>query len=312
MLGYILLGFTLVFYIGLVSINISEPRTSGEAGMGYGLALAALGLGFTICSLILTINVANKGGLDWVLSAGASRNVLIGIGWLSLAIATFACAVFKWEWHEGAFPKFLHWVAVHHGQIWLPLLMLVPYFFLLNAQTRASISPNVYKIPLIIGFAVSVIMSLTLLFTWFKTTVQEEAAQMEIAQTKDKIRHADDLTLIAEQKPMDPLVNILSYTARFHDADVRSAALAKVKEKPDWEAQLLQLFENDYYCSHAYTFIEGNKVEHPEKYLEPINRSILRIAAKIPDEIKESNNLQHWTFEGYHIERLLRALTHNF
>jgi hypothetical protein len=38
----------------------------------------------------------------------------------------------------------------------------------------------------------------------------------------------------------------------------------------------------------------------------------LRIAAKIPEEIKESNNLQHWTFEGYHIERLLRGIDAQF
>jgi hypothetical protein len=137
MFGYIILGITFLFYIGLVSITISEPRTSGEAGMGYGLALMALGIGFTICGLILTINVANKDGFDWVLSAGASRNVLVGIGWLSVAVATFACAVFKWEWHEG-FPQFLRWLAKGQGVIWLPLLMLVPYFFLLNRVSHRA------------------------------------------------------------------------------------------------------------------------------------------------------------------------------
>ena len=50
MVSYLLFGITLIFYIGLLSINSSQPGMSGEAGMGYGLALFALGIGFSISS----------------------------------------------------------------------------------------------------------------------------------------------------------------------------------------------------------------------------------------------------------------------
>ena len=127
-MGYFFFFITFLFYAGLVSLTLKKPITSGEYAMGYGLALAFLGLGFTISSLILTLNIAGKGGFHWVLDAGAKRNLLIGFGWLSIAIATFFSTAFKWDWLEGEFPQFLRWLSLHHAAIWLPLLMLIPYF----------------------------------------------------------------------------------------------------------------------------------------------------------------------------------------
>ena len=312
MLGYIFLVLTLLFYVGLVSINISQPRMSGDAGMGYGLALFALGIGFTICSLIVTISVANKGGFDWVFTAGAGRNLLIGIGWLSMAVATFAGAVFKWEWHEGEFPQFLRWLAKSNGQTWIPLLILVPYFFLLNADIRAGISPNVYKIPLIIGFVLTSIMGAGLLFGWLRTSAKQQTETIKHINERENKIHDDHLKHIAEQKPTDAIVNIISLTGRFHDEDVRTAAVAKIKEKPDWEDKLVALLDNKHYYAEAYTFLDGNKVEHPEKFLEPLNRSILQVADKIHKLIHDADDLQEWHLEPYNIERLLRAIDEQF
>jgi hypothetical protein len=309
MFGYIFFSFTLIFYVGLFFINSSEPRMSGEGGMGYGLGIAALGLGFAISSLILTISVANKGGFDWITNF---RALIVGIGWLFMAAATFACVAFKWEWHEGEFPQFLRWFAKSEGQVWMPLLMLVPYFFLLNTELRASVSPNMYKMPLMIGFVLTAIMSLGLLFGWLKISAQQQQAKMEQAQDRETKIHDEHLKLIAEQKPSDPILNIISLTGRFHDEDIRSAAIAKVKEKPDWENKLLDLLNNDYYHTHTYTFLDGNKVEHPEKFLEPMNRSILRMADEIHKHIKDANDLQNWHFEYFRIDRLLRAIDEQF
>ncbi|MEZ5043516.1 MAG: hypothetical protein R2828_26705 [Saprospiraceae bacterium] len=309
MIGYIFFGFSLVFWMGLFFVNFSEPRMSGEGGMGYGLAIVALGLGFAISSLVLTISVANKGGFDWV---GGPRFFIIGAGWLCMAAATFACVAFKWEWHEGEFSPFIRWLSVGHGQVWIPLLMFIPYFYLLNSELRVSVLPNIYKIPLMIGFVVSAMMSLGLLFGWLKMSAKQQQAQIEDLQNRDKKRHDEHLTYIAEQKPTDAILNIIALTGRFHDEDIRSAALAKIKEKPDWEDQLLKLLENEHYHTKTYTFLDGNKVDHPEKFLDPLNRSILRLADEIHKLIKDSNDLQDWHFEHFGIERLLRAIDEQF
>lgn len=161
MLGYFSFGVTLLFYIGLT--NLPKPP-SGQNGMGYFYIIPFLAIGFAICSLILTLYVGWKGGFDWVSTSGASRNLLIGVGWLSLVATTFFCVLFKWEWHRGNYPQFLRWLALSNGRIWIPLLMLVPCFLLLSADLRASISPNVYKMPLSVCFILSLTYSMGLLF----------------------------------------------------------------------------------------------------------------------------------------------------
>jgi hypothetical protein len=312
MLGYFFFGVTCLIVIGFTLLNWSKPNSSSNGLMGYGLALAFLGLTFTVSSLILTLCVGWKGGFNWVSDQNITRNLVVGLGWLCMAVATFACAAFKWEWHEGEFPQFLHWLAKANGQTWLPLLMLVPYFYLLSAELRASVSPQVYKIPLMIAFGITGFMALAILYGWLRVSSQQQTASIEQRSEEGRNRHDQYLKEIAGHKPSDPIVFLMALTGRFHDADVRTAAVAKVKEKPDWEGKLIELLDNAAYHTEAYTFLDGNKVDHPEKFLEPLNRSILRLADEIRKRIKDSNDLQPWHFEHFSIERLFRAIDEQF
>jgi hypothetical protein len=311
MLGYFFFGATLLFYIGLTLLNLSKPP-SGQNGMGLFYIIPFLAIGFAISSLILTLCVGWKNGFDWVSTAGTPRNLLIGGGWLSLVATTIFCIFFKWEWHQGGYPLFLRWLALANGQVWIPLLMLVPYFFLLNTELRASVSLNTYKIPLMICFALSVIYSMGLLFGLLRDSAQQQVARMEQMSADEIRRHDEHLSYIAEQKPTDGILNILALTGRFHAEDVREAALDKIKSHPNWEDELIDILNNDYYYHHVYTFIDGNKVEHPEKFLKPLNQSILWMANDIRKSIKDSNNLQDWHFEHFGIERLFRAIDEQF
>jgi hypothetical protein len=311
MLGYFFFGLTCLIVIGFTIFSASKPSLIGENAMGYGLGLAFFGLAFMISSLILTLCVGWKNGFDWVSDESFNRNLIVGLGWLCMAVATFACAAFKWEWH-GEFPQFLRWLAKSNGQTWIPLLMLVPYFFLLNEQTRANVSPQVYKIPLIIAFGLTVFMALGILFGWLRDSAKQQTEHIQQRSEDEKNRHDQYLKKIAEHKPSDPIVFLMALTGRFHDADVRSAAVAKVKEKPDWEDKLIELLDNPTYYSEAYTFLDGNKVEHPEKFLKSLNNSILLMADEIQKSITDSNNLQDWHFEHLGIERLFRAIDEQF
>ncbi len=311
MLGYFFYVLTFLIVIGFTFFSASKPTLIGENAMGYGLGLAFFGLAFTISSLILTLIVGWKGGFNWVSDQSFNRNILVGLGWLCVAIATFACAAFKWEWH-GEFPQFLRWLAKSNGQTWIPLLMLIPYFSLLNDEIRASLSPQVYKIPLIIAFGLTAFMALGILFGWLRDSAKQQTARMEESKERYDNRQVEHLDFINKQKPTDPILNLLSLSGRFTPQEVRSAAVAKIKSHPDWEAELIKVLEDDYYYSNAYSFIDGNAVEHPELFLKPLNNSILHMATEIQESITDSNNLQDWHFEHLGIERLFRAIDEQF
>ncbi|MBL7818031.1 MAG: hypothetical protein JNL70_23680 [Saprospiraceae bacterium] len=312
MLGYIFYGLTCLVVILFANFSASKPNLAGEGAMAYGLLLVFFGLAFAISSLMLTLYVGGKNGFDWISIHSFNRNILVGLGWLCMAVVVFACGVFKWEWYSESYPQFLHGLAKINGQVWLPLFMLVPYLFLLNTDIRANVSPNVYKIPLMIGFLLVFTAGMGLLFGWLQSSAKQQTAILESHNEREIAIRNDHLQTIANHKTTDNILYLMSLTGRFHDEDIRAAAVAKVKEKPHWEDQLIELLENKHYYAEAYTFLDGNKVDNPEKFLEPLNRSILFTADEVHHLIKDADDLQEWHFEPFNIDRLLRAIDEQF
>ncbi len=81
---------------------------------------------------------------------------------------------------------------------------------------------------------------------------------------------------------------------------------------PNWEAELLDLLNDKRLYREVYYFLDGNAVTHPEQFAQPLNQSILWLAETIKTDITDSNNLQHWSFDSYQIDNLLRAIDEQF
>ena len=311
MLGNILLVIIVLCLFGLLSLTAS-PIPSGDRGMGASILLLLCGVSFLVFTGLLTWNLGHTNRFDWVSSPGIQRNGILLIGWLAFGAATVASALFKIEWHQGEFPQFLRWLSQAHAALWLPFLMLVPAFILLNFERQAGYAPGYIKTPMMTGFMLSILMGLGLLFGYIRAKKQQQAANIEYEKSRDDQQHENHMTWIAEQKPTDPIVNILSLTGRYHDSDVRDSAVAKVLSHPDWEAQLIYLLSETEFDTEAYQFIDGNQVEHPELFVEPINVSIRRIAGEIKNRIKDANDLQDRHFDHFGLDRLFRAIDEQF
>ncbi|QHV93980.1 hypothetical protein [Spirosoma endbachense] len=313
MFGYIFIFITFFFYIGLSMLTASKPSLSGDNAMGYGLALFFLGIGFSICSLILTIIINSTGGFDWVLGGGGKRTILVLLAWLFMALTTFFCALFKWEWHnDTVYPQFLHWISVRHGQIFIPLFWLVVCFFSLNSGWQSAVSPTVFKISFWVGWGIGALFSGGLLLGYLRDSAKLARIEMASRIEQEDRWHKEGLTFIASQKPEDPIFSLLNYSTRYQPEDTRNAALAKIKAHPAWEAELLALLSDKRSYREVYYFLDSNRVDHPELFVKPLNQSILWLSASIKADIKDSNNLQHWSFDSYGIERLLTAIDDQF
>ena len=312
MLGYIFAVITTLFFIGLTMFTASKPSLVGDNAMGFGLGLFFLGAGFVLSSLILTIILNVRGGFDWV-AQGSARTLLVLFAWLVVALTTFFCALFKWEWHNSTlYPAFLHGLAIRQGQFWIPLLWLMPCFFSLHSTGPSLVPLTVLKGSFWLGMGLSALFSGGLLVGYVRESIQSSEVEMaQRAEQEDRI-HRQNLETIAAQKPEDPLVNVLGYSSRHQPEDVRQAALAKIKAHPNWEAEMIAVLPTHWRYQEVYYFLDGNPVEHPEQFVGPLNQSIDRLSASIRADIKDSNNLQHWSFDSYGIDQLLRALDQQF
>ncbi len=162
--------FGISCYIYYVISAMSENRSPTGHELSDERTLKALGIGFAISTWIVTLSIYRKGGFDWVLQNRELRKLLVGIGWFCMAAITYASALFKWnwEWYKQAFLPFFGWLSKNNGHTWIPLLMLVPYFFLLNARLKANIPPQAYKIPLTIAFGSTILIGAGLLHGWLR------------------------------------------------------------------------------------------------------------------------------------------------
>ena len=77
-------------------------------------------------------------------------------------------------------------------------------------------------------------------------TRQEAASQQAKRDSEDSFQaklKSDHLESIAKHTTNDPIVNILSFSGRFTEPEVRNAAVAKLQARPDLEADLIELLK---------------------------------------------------------------------
>ncbi|MBO0932033.1 hypothetical protein [Fibrella aquatilis] len=313
-MAYVLFCLTMLCYIGLAMLTASKPTLVGDGGMGYGLGLGFLGLSLAISSLALTIFLLAKGHFHWMAGSPEARIGLALLAWLCMVLTVFFCAAFKWEWHSDGdtYPEFLHWLAVNHGQIWLPLLWLTTCFLSINSALTANLPPSTPKGIFYTSLVLSGVYSAGLLIGFLRDSAQTASRTMAEEQQRSDTWHQKVLDDIAAHKPTDSIYGLLSQTTQVRPADTRAAAVAKVKSHPSWETDLLTLLKTKQSYREVYYFLDGNALEHPQQFVEPLKQSMVWLADDIRANITDSNNLQHWSFDMYGIDNLLRGIDGQF
>jgi hypothetical protein len=123
-----------------------------------------------------------------------------------------------------------------------------------------------------------------------------------------EITHGLLIILWSNEKTIQGL---LLYTHREQDERLRHSAVAKIKSYEDWETELINTLEqkelNDMYW--VYVFLDGNKLEHPENFIQPIEHSLELLASGVQKSLEDPYSLNM----GYiNIEALCRVLDTQF
>ncbi len=293
---YIFFILTILFYVCLIFF----PPTAAQNDIVTGfLVFAFYGIGF-LSSAALTILLVKRGGLDWVSPSESTRNIIVGIGWISMTVATLLSIDLASSTEPQSLRYLFQLLARSKSVLWLPLLMILPYFFLLNANIRASVPEALYKIPLIAGFAISIFMVLGLVFTGLKKKEPVDKSKISVERNIEKINNST-----REQ--------VWDFTSRNMDEKVRKYALEITKQDINWEQNMIsQLTGNNRY-SGVYAYLDGNSPDHPELFIDPIKNNIGEIAIQISLTIQGKNSRDE-SFLSHHlnVDRLCRVLNDHF
>jgi hypothetical protein len=179
--------------------------------------------------------------------------------------------------------------------------------FLLNAEWRDTYLPSLYKIPLVTGgaFGLLIVMAPTIIMTLGIKIPQKEIDISEVP-FKNAMNTLNGETSIKE---------LLKFSLD-DDERVRIAALAKIKADQDWEGELIRILEDNgeysYYSFYwVYVFLNINKVDHPERFIKPINNTIPAITLGIQEILKKSFR-ETSSFTYLNVDALCRVLDTQF
>lgn len=292
-LGNIFLFLSLLSYCIFLYTGYGEDAKKSHDG-GYGMLVLWFALLFTGLMLVVMIAATAKGGFDWVAINPVSRNFIVFGGFLCAMVIMAMSALFKDEGGPVPFPMNY---LVNHAAIWIPIVLLMSSFILLNDGFKVSIPAPFYTIPLKIVFGISVLGCVGLLVTWMISSQQSANRRIATIQDDQVRYHAGYLADIAAYDSTQGMLTILALTGKYHDADVREAALAKIKSNADWQQELIKLLDT-YYASEVFILLEASAVNDKNLFAEPIRGGILQMAKRFGDDMKQIHTLHEDEFDG--------------
>ena len=308
MFGNLFFGLTALVYFALIIFNLTKVTATGERLVGWGMLAFVLIAAYIISSLLLTISLASKGAFNWISDSLLLRNSAVAVLWLGLVAGVVFCTSIKADF-SSATPVTgpMGWLnlPIYYGGIWLPLLMLVPYAILLSPGWRETLSPNLYKIPLIIGCTIGLVLIAIPKIISMKQS-------MKAIKESDGGDWAFNTSMRNINNYQEPTIRgLLSYTHREQDERLRAAALAKIKSYENWETELISILNqkelSDIYW--VYAFLDGNKIEHPDSFIQPIKNSLAVLVPEVQKSLKDPASL---TLGYVNIEALCCVLDGQF
>lgn len=301
MLGNILIIITLIFYGCLFNLLL-KPMPGGDYGVGYSFAYFIYVAGFIISSGLLAWNMNLNHCFDWIPASFLRyRNWLVFLGWLSFVVAIIWSLEYNSKKVENEFPQFMSWFTWSRIYIWLPLLMLIPALYLINVQRLAGFAPLWVKIPIQTGFSVSFLIALVILGTFGAFWVQGRIKMIASKSNWITERLSDykaELEYINNYK--EPTIEgLLKYVDL--DDQRENAAIAKIKSYKNWENDLIEILakkdlEKIYVYEdntrYVYAFLDGNKIEHPEKFIQSILSSLKVLNIRVRKSLDDPYDLE--------------------
>jgi hypothetical protein len=210
----------------------------------------------------------------------------------------------------------MRWLALTKVYFWLPLLVFVPCLYLLNVERLPNFAPDWVKITILIGFITSVLIGFGIFYGFVKANVQHRIALAQAAKNEldpegnNSWAFNSSMEYINNYKE-STIQGLLMYTHREKEERLRQASLAKIKTYEDWESELVHILEqgelNEKYW--VFAFLDGNQIEHPENFIQPIKQSIGLLAPALRESLKDPYSL---TLGYINIEALCRVLETQF
>lgn len=280
----------LLAFIGYVSLASMAGKLTpgGDYGVGHAFALLfayvalATGIGIT------TVLIYWKGSFSWVSEKSSIRNTLIIVGGISVLIFSFFAAMNG----DGGAPWIMR-ILGKYVVVWALPPLLLAGVVLVNSSLQTRVPAVLWQWALKSAVLLSVASCFFIISEWLVNIPISAVQHAKMRDAEEAHRHQEFLDQIAKTNAQTDLVMILVFTTKYHDPEVRNAALAKIKSNPEWQQYLVSRLQTPW-ADEVFSFLADNEVDNRALFSKAIEAGVLEMAKKF----KESMLGTHTFYDG--------------
>jgi len=225
-------------------------------------------------------------------------------------MTVFFSGVFSTEWYgDSGYPVFLKHVARSGVLLWLPVIIMVPFYFLIRSPQDPS---PILRYCILAGMAICGVFSIGLLYGWINDNLRTAQATAKEQQAVYDEYHLKNLREIRDYPADAGIGGLLSHSFVERPEDIHRAAIQKIMERPDWENEIMGILKDRDAYIESYYYLSGNHVTKPQLFREPLIQSIGYLAEDTGLFLRETNNVQDWILDHFNIGLMLNAISHHF
>ena len=247
-IGNLCLGLAVLLYaVPLPLIIVSPPTHDGGQSEAWGLIFLFLLLWF--CLVVALCVSAAHGGLDWLSIARGSQYAMVVVTCIAMVVVTVLSGLLR---HEKAdqIPWAMRPLVPFAWAMWIfPLAVMIFSLLTINPGLGADVPRVALRAPLGLVGCASLLVSAGMLAQWFISSQEQQAARVDAMVNESSERTKRQMEEVRALDANTQLNQMLGYTNRYNDAELRELALQKIRAVPDLEEQLATGLRSPWYES---------------------------------------------------------------
>ncbi|HMW39021.1 MAG: hypothetical protein K1X68_07320 [Saprospiraceae bacterium] len=282
----------------------------GDRAVGQAWLLFILGMMVSLAVIVLFIAMSFKGCFNWIYPQAGSRLLIIIFACITLLLTIFFTGIFSTEWYaESGYPEVLKIFSRTGVHLWLSIAVMIPFYFLIKAPDNPAIW---VKGMLRIDFGICMLFSVLLAVGWLRDQHLISIGRAQENKAIEDKYHLKNLEEIRNYQRDKNIQGLLSFSFVLRPKDIHDSAMLKIKERPEWENEILAVLEDRQNYIDAYYYLSGNPLDHPEKFTDAFRQSIISLTVDVTEFLKETNNYQTWSLDHLNIGLMLESIEFHF
>jgi len=292
--GNILLFLALLAAGSLFKMTFLQKMPGGDYGVGYSWVLLMFLAAFWICMALVACVIGLGGGYTWLSLGRFAHGGILVLCFLVLILGANLGM-------RGSY-KMVSVLGLV-SSVLTPLVLMMASAVLLNDGLKATVSAQLVKWGLsgVLGLNSLILTTIILGMVisrlhihWPRSSNELDDFQLGILKQIEECDASKDIT------------SLFIFSGDNQPRAIREKAVLKIKSKPDWQEDLLKMFEGDG-VDEAFRFILSSDVEDKARFARGVEKGIWSQARLIREDLRRSNHPSN-LYEGQFSTEVRHAL----